>query len=371
MYCHKIGLDIGSTTVKVVVLDPSERVRYTTYRRHNARVPEILAAIFGELAERLGEAPCSLTITGSVGLGIAERCGIGFVQEVVASTTFAERHYPQAATLVDIGGEDAKVVFLNANGTPDMHMNGNCAGGTGAFIDQMAVLLDTTPEGLDALARRAAHIHPIASRCGVFAKTDIQNLAARNVRREEIAASIFHAVAVQTVVTLSHGRDIAAPVLFCGGPLAFLPSLRKAFADYLRLTEEQVLLPDDAQLLPAWGAALTTVGERRLDARRWLDLMIRHAPETTRSYNALQPIFDDEDACERWKCRKRTGVPAEAPLPAGRIALTLGIDSGSTTTKIVALDADKRLLFSYYAPNDGNPVAAVEPTEYSERNLRF
>ncbi len=231
---NRIGLDVGSTTLKVVVLDDHDNICFSTYVRHNARIRETLSVVFSELGERFGDELFSLTITGSVGLGIAERTQIPFVQEVVASTAYVRRHHPQATTLIDIGGEDAKVVFLKGE-TPDMRMNSNCAGGTGAFIDQMALLLDTTPAGLDRLAQRAVRIHPIASRCGVFAKTDIQNLLAKNVSREEIAASIFHAVAVQTVVTLSHGCDIEAPVLFCGGPLAFLPSLRKAFAEYLHL----------------------------------------------------------------------------------------------------------------------------------------
>ena len=266
---NRIGLDVGSTTLKVVVLDDHDNICFSTYVRHNARIRETLSVVFSELGERFGDELFSLTITGSVGLGIAERTQIPFVQEVVASTAYVRRYHPQATTLIDIGGEDAKVVFLKGE-TPDMRMNSNCAGGTGAFIDQMALLLDTTPAGLDRLAQRAVRIHPIASRCGVFAKTDIQNLLAKNVSREEIAASIFHAVAVQTVVTLSHGCDIEAPVLFCGGPLAFLPSLRKAFAEYLHLDGTQTICPADAQLLPAWGTALSGTDASLRAADEWL-----------------------------------------------------------------------------------------------------
>lgn len=360
MSCFRIGLDIGSTTVKAVVLDAKDQVCHSKYERHNARIAETLAAVFEELEARFGDTPFGLTITGSVGLGVAERNGIDFIQEVVALTTYVKRHYPQAATLIDIGGEDAKVVFLNDGGTPDMHMNGNCAGGTGAFIDQMAVLLNTTPEGLDELARNAAHIYPIASRCGVFAKTDIQNLAAKNASREDISASIFHAVAVQTVVTLSHGCDITAPILFCGGPLAFLPSLRKAFADYLRLEERQTILPADAQLLPAWGAALSADDSRQRTAGEWAGLIAGTTSDGSRAYASLPPIFGSEAEFAEWRRGKSTPALTAAPIPAGKVELTLGIDSGSTTTKIVAVDTDKRLLFSYYAPNDGNPIATVE-----------
>lgn len=360
MSCFRIGLDIGSTTVKAVVLDATDRLLYTRYERHNARIVETLGTLFDELTARFGDTPFGLTATGSVGLGVAERSGIAFIQEVVALTAYVKRREPRVATLIDIGGEDAKVVFLNGGGTPDMHMNGNCAGGTGAFIDQMALLLDTTPQGLDELARRAAHIYPIASRCGVFAKTDIQNLAAKNASREDLAASIFHAVAVQTVVTLSHGRDITAPILFCGGPLAFLPSLRRAFADYLHLKEGQTIVPADAQLLPAWGAAFSADDAGARSAAEWASLIAHNTPNDSRTYAALPPIFGSEAEAAAWHRRKNTPVLTPAPIPAGEVELTLGIDSGSTTTKIVAVGPDKRLLFSYYAPNDGNPVAAVE-----------
>lgn len=354
-----MGLDIGSTTVKAVVLDDAGNVCYSAYERHNAHVPQTLAALFGQIGEHLAGARLSLKVTGSVGLGVAERSRIGFVQEVVASTAYVRCYHPGTATVIDIGGEDAKVVFLNDGGAPDMRMNGNCAGGTGAFIDQMAVLLNTTPEGLDQLARNASHIYPIASRCGVFAKTDIQNLAAKNASREDLAASIFHAVAVQTVVTLSHGCDIRTPVLFCGGPLAFLPSLRKAFVDYLHLSPDQIVVPENAQLLPAWGAALMAADERSMTAGEWNRLIAEDAPQGIRSYASLQPIFDSSDEMERWQESKRCHLMEPAPLKEGRMEMFLGIDSGSTTTKIVAIDRDRHLLFSYYAPNEGNPVAAV------------
>ncbi|MFR5870798.1 MAG: acyl-CoA dehydratase activase-related protein [Alistipes sp.] len=355
---NRIGLDVGSTTLKVVVLDDHDNICFSTYVRHNARIRETLSVVFSELGERFGDELFSLTITGSVGLGIAERTQIPFVQEVVASTAYVRRYHPQATTLIDIGGEDAKVVFLKGE-TPDMRMNSNCAGGTGAFIDQMALLLDTTPAGLDRLAQRAVRIHPIASRCGVFAKTDIQNLLAKNVSREEIAASIFHAVAVQTVVTLSHGCDIEAPVLFCGGPLAFLPSLRKAFAEYLHLDGTQTICPADAQLLPAWGTALSGTDASLRAADEWLAVIAANTTRGDRTYKALPAIFENEEAHTAWRRQRNTGTFRSVPIPPGRIGITLGIDSGSTTTKIAAFDDRQQLLFTHYAPNNGNPIAAV------------
>lgn len=354
-----MGLDIGSTTLKAVLLDGEDRLCFSAYRRHNARIAETLAEVFREASARIGDESFALKITGSVGLGLTERTQVGFVQEVVAATAYVRRYHPLAATFVDIGGEDAKVVFLKRE-MPDMRMNSNCAGGTGAFIDQMAHLLDTTPAGLDELARRAERVHPIASRCGVFAKTDIQNLLARNVSREDIAASIFHAVAVQTVVTLSHGCDIEAPVLFCGGPLAFLPSLRKAFKEYLHLDEEQVVCPDNAQLVPAWGTALSAGDAAPRTADEWLMHIAAATASDSRTYRPLPQLFESAEQLSAWQAERCGNTFAAVPIPAGKVEMTLGIDSGSTTTKIAAFDNRRQVLFTYYASNDGNPIGTAE-----------
>lgn len=356
----KIGLDIGSTTLKIVVLDENDRMCFSKYTRHNAHIAETLKSALSELNDRFATTPFTLTITGSVGMGIAERNHIDFVQEVVASVAYARHYYPQTATLIDIGGEDAKIVLLN-NGVPDMRMNGNCAGGTGAFIDQMALLLNTTPAGLDDMAQHAKHIHPIASRCGVFAKTDIQNLIAKNTNREEIAASIFHAVAVQTIVTLSHGYDVATPILLCGGPLAFLKSLRKAFADYLHTDEAQMICPEAAQLLPAWGTALSSAPEApRKTVTEWITNIEQHTPHELHSYTVLPPLFSGSDELAAWRKTKREKGFGTAPLSAGEVVARLGIDSGSTTTKIALFDDNQRLLYTYYASNNGDPITAVK-----------
>ena len=355
-----IGLDIGSTTAKLAVTDAQGQLLLSDYRRHQTRVGECLAAFHTQLRERLGaEARLTVSLTGSVGMGVAERCALPFVQEVVAATQFVGRFHPQTRTLIDIGGEDAKMVFFADDAPTDLRMNGNCAGGTGAFIDQMAALLRVEPSELSQLASRSTQLYPIASRCGVFCKTDIQNLIARNTPREDIAASIFHAVAVQTVVTLAHGHAVEGPILLCGGPLTFLPALRQAFADYLGLPPEGFVLPRQANLVPAWGAAQAEGGrEMTVEALGSLirDFSVR---KTAQKASALPPIFTDETAYAAWRRRKAVHALPHAELAEGKQEAVVGIDSGSTTTKIVVLDTAGRLLFSHYQNNDGNPIAAV------------
>ena len=255
---YKIGLDIGSTTAKIVALDANGQVVYSSYRRHKADVKGALEIFLKELSGVLNGEQFVLAITGSVGLGVSERYGIQFVQEVIAAAEYTRLLHPEVSTIIDIGGEDAKIVYLQDGHVKDLRMNGNCAGGTGAFIDQMALCLGVEVADLDGLARQSSTIYPIASRCGVFSKTDIQNLVARNVSKQDIAASIFRAVAVQTASALSHGCEVKPTVLMCGGPLTFIPSLRKAIADYFKLDiAKDVLLEERANVIPAWGTALS------------------------------------------------------------------------------------------------------------------
>ncbi len=355
----RIGIDIGSTTIKMAVLNQEGKLIRSAYRRHQMRIPESFSGMIRELREAIGDARVAISLTGSVGMGVAERLNLPFIQEVVAASAYLKATHPEVSTMIDIGGEDAKIVFLS-DGTPeDLRMNGNCAGGTGAFIDQMAALLNTTPEQLGLMAESSTALYPIASRCGVFCKTDIQNLIARNVPREDIAASIFHAVAVQTIITLAHGHDIKPPVLLCGGPLTFIPSLRHAFANHLGLTDDAFVLPEKAYLLPAWGAALSAdeAGSATLD-----ELIGKFsAPQAAhvKNYERLDPIFKDEGEYERWKKEKDGHGMKHAPLTAGRHEAYLGIDSGSTTTKIAVMDDDFNLLFSYYRNNYGDPINTV------------
>lgn len=355
----KIGIDVGSTTVKVVVLDEQGNSLFSRYKRHHAKAGEVVATLLKELLEEKGDADVSVCITGSVGMGMSERYSLPFIQEVVAATRAIQKDYPQVASMIDIGGEDAKIVFFEKGEAADLRMNGNCAGGTGAFIDQMAVILGTDVDELNRMALKAQRIYPIASRCGVFCKTDIQNLIAKNVSREDIAASIFHAVAVQTVVTLAHGWDIKPPVLFCGGPLTFIPALRKAFVEYLHLQENDLILPANGTLLPATGAALSRT--EKDPTCRLSDLITRLTTETNTTYHSygLQPIFSSAADYENWEKRISSHQLQKSVFKPGKQDVFIGIDSGSTTTKIVAIDPDNRILFTFYKPNGGHAIETV------------
>ena len=356
-----IGIDIGSTTAKVVAVGEDGSVLFSRYERHNANAREVVARVLGELQAALGDMDVCARLTGSVGMGFSEKYGYPFVQEVVAATKAVQKSYPETSSMIDIGGEDAKVVFFRDGCAADLRMNGNCAGGTGAFIDQMAVLLGVSVGELDGLAARAVQVYPIASRCGVFCKTDIQNLVAKNADKADIAASILHAVAVQTVVTLAHGCEITPPVLVCGGPLTFIPSLRKAFKDYLSLADGDIILPEHGTLLPALGAALADVdGEK---PRRLSDMaaLFGKADATAKaSAGTLCPIFTDEDEYQAWLGRMSRHHVETAEIGPGPQDVLLGIDSGSTTTKLIVTDTSSRILYSYYTPNKGNPIEAVE-----------
>lgn len=354
----RLGIDVGSTTAKMVLLDERDKAIITKYERHNADTVGVVAEFLHTIEDELGDVEVVATITGSVGIGLSDRLSLAFVQEVSGATIYVKALYPQVRTMIDIGGEDAKIVYLQADGATDLRMNGNCAGGTGAFIDQMSILLGVGVNELDALAAEAQQIHPIASRCGVFSKTDVQNLIARNVSRADIAASIFHAVAVQTVVTLSHGCKVNPPILFCGGPLSFIPSLRKAFAHYLHLDEKAFILPPHAELIPAYGTALgskTENGTRVSALLARLKRLSEQSPQTVSS--ALPKLFADENELEKWRASKRmNGIEYTDDMPS---EVYLGIDSGSTTTKIVATDCNGRIAYTYYRNNEGDPIKAV------------
>ncbi len=357
----RIGVDVGSTTAKAVAIDKNGEIVFSKYARHNARAVETVNGFLNDLKAERGDADVLVSVTGSVGMGFSERCSLPFVQEVVAAARAIQAHYPQVASMIDIGGEDAKVVFFKDGKAADLRMNGNCAGGTGAFIDQMSILLNADISELNALALASTRTYPIASRCGVFCKTDIQNLLSNNVSREDIAASIFHAVAVQTVVTLAHGFDIEPPLLFCGGPLTFIPALRNAFIKYLSLSDDDVIMPDNGALIPAIGAALSCDIEGQ---GQKLSSVIAEIQGTTtvpiKVISGISPIFNGKDEYSDWKKRISDNIIHKSSLKEGVNDVFLGIDSGSTTTKITILDRDKRLLFSYYGNNGGNPINAVE-----------
>ena len=356
----KVGLDVGSTTVKMIAIDKEGRIVYSKYERHNAKAKDVIILMLKELGTIVNNEDIAIRITGSVGMGLSEKYGIPFVQEVVAATKAVQNKYPHIASMIDIGGEDAKVVFFKDSEAVDLRMNGNCAGGTGAFIDQMAIILGVSVYEMNELAMNATHIYPIASRCGVFCKTDIQNLIAKNVSREDIAASIFHAVAVQTVVTLARGYDIKTPILFCGGPLTFIPALRKAFIEYLSVNNNDIILPENGTQLPALGTALAHVEKEYIVSLSSLVAALEKHEETVARKDGLKPVFSNSEEYDKWKEEKQKNVVKTGTLKPGKQEVYIGIDSGSTTTKIVVTDKDANLIYSFYNNNGGKPIETVE-----------
>lgn len=360
-----LGIDVGSTTVKAVVADSSLNIRYKRYERHNARVQEILLEILREIREEFGPVSVKAAVTGSAGLGISQRADLPFVQEVVASTSAIERLLPGTDAAIELGGEDAKIIFFGR--VPEQRMNGTCAGGTGAFIDQMATLMDVTVDQLNELAAEHSKIYPIASRCGVFAKSDVQPLLNQGASREDIAASILQAVVNQTIAGLAQGRKIEGNVAFLGGPLAFIPQLRRRFIETLMLTDEQVRFPENAEYFVALGCA----AEAQIFDEKSLDSIIEklELAEDDRQTAVLQPLFESEAEYEDFLQRhSKATAPTADPKEYEGIAW-LGIDAGSTTTKLVLMTDDCRLLYTYYAPNKGNPVQVLHDELLQVRRL--
>jgi predicted CoA-substrate-specific enzyme activase len=358
---YKAGVDIGSTTVKLVIVAPQGEVLYADYRRHNADLGRTMVHVFLSAYRRLGDCRLDIACTGSVGMGLAERFGIPFIQEVVASVTLIEQRFPEIKTFIDIGGEDAKMIFFRRQQAPDIRMNGSCAGGTGAFIDQMANLLGVQTDELSALAEKAEKTYPIASRCGVFSKTDVQNLVSRNVSKADIAASIFHAVAMQTISSLSRGYEVAPPVFFCGGPLTFIPALRRAFTTALALDGTQAVFDPHANIVPAWGCAITPrTGNPTLCLSEWLrnakNLSLADPPVLA---HRLPKLFENQSDFDNWRKKKYNRFVDRIAWEECKMPCYLGVDSGSTTTKIVVIDGKERVLFDYYAHNNGNALQAL------------
>ena len=355
---YSMGLDVGSTTAKIAVMDDEGKLVYSKYERHNARVSELVSRYFDEIQQQVGaDAKVSLCVTGSVGMATAEQLGAEFVQEVVAASIYAKNAHPEAKALIDIGGEDAKVIFFHG-GKMELRMNGNCAGGTGAFIDQMSVLMGVDNQKMSQLAMQASHVYPMAARCGVFAKTDIQNLMARNLPEADIAASIFHSIAVQTVVTLSHGINFEAPILLCGGPLTFLPALRKAFCDYMHLSPADFIVSENSNLVPALGCAYRAKNLAVFVSLATLRSRL-NVETTSEWHSSLLPLFKNEKEHQQWIKSKEKFSADTKPLAKGKQRIVIGIDSGSTTTKIVALREDGDIVFTNYRLNLGNPIKAV------------
>ncbi len=358
---RRLGIDVGSTTAKTVVLDAAGDILFSAYRRHNAQTLLTLQGILRDALRSLGDVDLAVRVTGSAGMGIAERFDLPYIQEVISSAEVVRRWYPNAMTLIDIGGEDAKLVFFAPGEPPDIRMNGSCAGGTGAYIDEMANLLAVSPSQLSDLAERYRSIHPIASRCGVFGKTDVQNLLSREVPKPDVAASIFNAVVLQTLTTLARGRDVEPGILLCGGPLTFLPALRYAFQRVLDAPPTGYVETAHGQLLPALGAALVDDGDRRpFKLRELEDMLGRNPAGAIDGGTRLPPLFPDVRAYEEWLASRMTGRLARAEIgELGSADCFLGVDSGSTTTKLVLLDTKGRILFDYYRNNRGDAIGAV------------
>ncbi|WP_311472166.1 acyl-CoA dehydratase activase-related protein [uncultured Actinomyces sp.] len=365
----RLGLDIGSTTVKLVVLPesapgaPVPEPVYCEYRRHHADVRGEVIRLLAEAAQRVPRARVVGAVTGSAGLSLAQVMALPFVQEVIAETRTVQAKNPETDVIIELGGEDAKITYLHP--TPEQRMNGTCAGGTGAFIDQMAQLLHTDAPGLNELASRYQTLYPIASRCGVFAKSDLQPLINQGAAGEDLAASVLQAVVTQTIAGLACGRPIRGRVMFLGGPLHFLPELRAAFERSLAEQVDAFICPPDAQLYVAVGAALMSGGEPTTLAE--LAQRLRTGDTSAMRTSRMRPLFTDDDELEAFRARHaratvpRTGWPAPPEDPDAVVDCFLGIDAGSTTIKAVVLDPEDRIVWEHYAGNEGDPVtAAVE-----------
>lgn len=351
-----IGIDIGSTTAKIVVIRSGEVV-WERYERHMSQVRLKTLEMLHDASDAIGGGEVRVCVSGSAGLGMANAAGLPFVQEVFATGEVVKTVAPETSVVIELGGEDAKVIFFE--GGTDERMNGSCAGGTGAFIDQMATLLNVTPDELDELSLKSERIYPIASRCGVFAKTDIQPLLNQGARKEDIAASIYQAVVNQTIAGLAQGRRIGGTVMFLGGPLYFCKGLRRRFTETLGLDESHAVFPEYARFSVALGAALYSIrGGRTMTAAQLCESIEKAASAKTEQTH-LAPLFSSETEYGEFCARH---AKADVPLEdinsySGRA--WLGIDCGSTTTKLALISEDAKLLYTYYDSNRGNPVEIV------------
>ena len=352
----RIGIDIGSTTVKVVVLDEQNKLLFRSYERHYSKTRERACETLRTISDMLAGKQVKMVITGSAGLGVANASGIDFVQEVYATAAAVNTYIPHTDAVIELGGEDAKIIFFG--GALEERMNGSCAGGTGAFIDQMATLMNVTVDELDALSLRHEKIYPIASRCGVFAKSDIQPILNQGGRKEDVAASIFQAVVDQTVAGLTQGRELKGKIVFLGGPLHFLMGLRERFVETLKLDEEHAIFPEDGDCFAAMGAALCSTDYGTIlfeDALKKLEESV----DTTTLVDTMPPLFQDVAEYGAFCARHNAKRPPQADLQTYQGPAWLGIDAGSTTTKLALITADGGLLYTYYHSNQGNPVAIV------------
>ena len=352
-----LGIDIGSTTAKLVLRD-GERVLYEKYERHFSQVRQKTLEMLSRLPSVAPNEEILVAISGSAGLGLAQNAELTFVQEVFATGEAVKRIDPDTSTVIELGGEDAKIIFFD--GGTDERMNGSCAGGTGAFIDQMATLLNVTVDEMDTLSLSHKRLYPIASRCGVFAKTDIQPLLNQGARKEDIAASIYQAVVNQTIAGLARGRKITGKVLFLGGPLYYCKGLQLRFKETLKLSDDNAIFPENGRFAVALGASFYAEKNSTPIAFSHLCQKIQNSLEATSTVHRLEPLFENESEYKDFSSRHALATTPEKDPADYTGNARLGIDCGSTTTKLVLISEENEILYQFYASNLGNPVAVVK-----------
>ena len=353
----KLGIDIGSTTVKIALLDGQDSLLFADYKRHFANIQETLSDLLAEASEKLGDREVSPVITGSGGLTLAKHLNVPFVQEVISVSAALSHYAPETDVAIELGGEDAKIIYFEG-GNVEQRMNGICAGGTGSFIDQMASLLQTDATGLNEYAKNYKAIYPIAARCGVFAKTDIQPLINEGATREDLSASIFQAVVNQTISGLACGKPIRGHVAFLGGPLHFLPELKEAFIRTLHLDEEHAITPENSHLFAAIGSALNYQKQYRTTLVTLLT-QLKSGIKMNFEVARLEPLFESQEDYDAFLARHDGHNIKTAELSSYEGNCYLGIDAGSTTTKIALVGEDGSLLYSFYSSNDGSPLSTA------------
>ena len=349
-----VGLDVGSTTVKIVVMNEKKEIIYKDYRRHFSDTKNTVCTMLYELNDKYPHTKFTIALTGSGAMSAAKFLNLNFIQEVVSCKRAVEKYIPQTDVVIELGGEDAKIIYFDKS--IEQRMNGTCAGGTGAFIDQMSSLLNTDTAGLNELAKNYTTIYPIASRCGVFAKTDIQPLINEGAAKEDIAASIFQAVVNQTISGLACGRPIRGKVAFLGGPLTYLSELRNRFIQTLNLKEEDIIVPKEAHLLVASGAAFDSLEESPFTNEKLIQKIENFKNSNDNTTHPIQPLFNNKKEYEEFKKRHSQASVAKNNLKNYTGDCFIGIDAGSTTTKLVLIDKDGKLLHSIYGSNEGSPL---------------
>ena len=355
---YKIGIDAGSTTLKCIVLNEEDKILYSNYERHYSKVREKLIEELENIKGIIENKKFKIAITGSAGYGISKEYNLPFVQEVFATTLAIKRYYDDVDVAIELGGEDAKIIFLT--GGFEERMNSSCAGGTGAFIDQMAHLMGLTVDEMDNLSLKHENIYEIASRCGVFAKTDIQPLLNQGARKEDISASVFQSVVNQTIGGLAQGRSIEGKIMFLGGPLYFCKGLRERFIKTLKLKDNDVVSPENAQVFVAIGSAIYSKEDTKKYEYEELLNIIKENHNEISTMNIIDPLFNSEEEYNEFKERHQKAEVKVSDISNYAGEAYIGIDAGSTTTKVVLMDKDDNILYEYYGSNKGNPIEVVK-----------